>query len=96
MGNFIAAVHVLRQVLVGRIVTMDGNGTIYPHGAVCIEADRIAAVVADPGCFRQLGSKETYTRTYTRHTKMGSEGNRSMVRPRLEDCVFAWVFESAC
>lgn len=49
MGNFIAAVHGVRQVLVGRIVTMDGNGTIYPHGAICIEDDRIAAVVADPG-----------------------------------------------
>ncbi len=28
MGNFIAAVHGVRQVLVGRIVTMDGNVTI--------------------------------------------------------------------
>lgn len=48
MGKFIAAVRADRQVLVGRIVTMDENATIHARGAVCIEADRIVAVVADP------------------------------------------------
>ncbi|MER9593944.1 amidohydrolase family protein [Mesorhizobium sp. M0244] len=48
MGKFLASSHDTRQVLVGRIVTMDAQGTVYPRGAVCIEADRIAAVVADP------------------------------------------------
>jgi cytosine/adenosine deaminase-related metal-dependent hydrolase len=48
MGNFIAAVHADRLVLIGRIVTMDAKGTVHARGAVCIEADRIAAVVADP------------------------------------------------
>lgn len=48
MGNFIATAHADRQVLVGRIVTMDAKGTVHARGAVCIEADRIAAVVADP------------------------------------------------
>lgn len=27
MGNFIAVVHGARQVMVGRILTMDGNGS---------------------------------------------------------------------
>lgn len=48
MGNFTAAVHADRHVLVGRIVTLDAKGTVHARGAVCIEADRIAAVVADP------------------------------------------------
>ncbi|MBY3031161.1 amidohydrolase family protein [Rhizobium leguminosarum] len=48
MGNFVGAAHSDRHVLVGRIATMDGNGTVHLRGAVCIEADRIAAVVADP------------------------------------------------
>lgn len=39
--------------------TMDGNGTIYPHGTVCIEADRIAAVVADPGEWQCSSVHET-------------------------------------
>lgn len=48
MGSFTAAVHGDRLVLVGRIITMDETATIHRRGAVCIEADRIAAVVADP------------------------------------------------
>lgn len=48
MGDFIAAVRADRYVLIGRIVTMDAKGTVHACGAVCIEADRIAAVVADP------------------------------------------------
>lgn len=48
MGNFVAAVHGDRQVLVGRVITMDAQSTVHARGAVCIEADRIAAVVADP------------------------------------------------
>lgn len=34
-----------KQVLLGRIVTMDERGTVHAHGALCIEGDRIAAVV---------------------------------------------------
>ncbi len=48
MGNFIASAQSDRYVLVGRIVSMDKKTTIHARGAVCIEADRIAAVVADP------------------------------------------------
>ena len=48
MGNFIGAVDADRHVLVGRIVTMDTKRTVHARGAVCIDADRIAAVVADP------------------------------------------------
>ncbi|WP_052216260.1 amidohydrolase family protein [Sphingomonas sp. ERG5] len=48
MGMFATAAGVDRYVLIGRIVTMDAAGTVHPRGALCIERDRIAAVVADP------------------------------------------------
>lgn len=48
MGFFAAAVAGNRQVLVGRIVTMETPNVVHRHGAVCIENDRIAAVVCDP------------------------------------------------
>jgi cytosine/adenosine deaminase-related metal-dependent hydrolase len=63
MGSFIAAVDGHRQVLVGRIVTMDVKGTVHARGAVCIEADRIVAVVADPthvpAAFAEIAPVET-------------------------------------
>lgn len=48
MANFVAAIHADKYVLIGRIVTMDAKGTVHTRGAICIEADRIAAVVANP------------------------------------------------
>lgn len=48
MGKFITTVNSDRLVLVGRIVTMDAKATTYARGAVCVEGDRIAAVLADP------------------------------------------------
>ena len=48
MGLFAAAASGNRQILVGRIVTMEAPNVVHRRGAVCIEGDRIAAVVADP------------------------------------------------
>lgn len=48
MANFLVSMGGNRRVLVGRIVTMDDVGTVYENGALCIEDDRIAAVVSDP------------------------------------------------
>lgn len=36
-----------KQVLLGRIVTMDQGGKVFDQGALCLDKDRIAAVVAD-------------------------------------------------
>jgi cytosine/adenosine deaminase-related metal-dependent hydrolase len=48
MGLFGASAAADRQVLLGRIVTMERSGAVHARGALCIEHDRIAAVVADP------------------------------------------------
>lgn len=48
MGNFATSALGDRYVLLGRIVSMDKKSTVHARGAVCIEADRITAVVADP------------------------------------------------
>lgn len=46
--GFVAAAAGNRQVLIGRVVTMQERNVVYDRGAVCIEGDRIAAVVSDP------------------------------------------------
>ena len=48
MGLFSASTTINRHVLIGRLVTMDQTETVHARGALCIEHDRIAAVVADP------------------------------------------------
>lgn len=48
MGFFATAAVGNRQVLIGRIVTMQQPNLIHDRGALCIEDDRIAAVVDDP------------------------------------------------
>lgn len=48
MGRFFASTTTDRQVLIGRIVTMNKRGTVHQRGALCIDGDRIAAVVANP------------------------------------------------
>ncbi|TIP18428.1 amidohydrolase family protein [Mesorhizobium sp.] len=49
MGLFSSALHADRQVLIGRVVTLDAKSTVYGQGAVCIDGDRIAAIAADAG-----------------------------------------------
>jgi 5-methylthioadenosine/S-adenosylhomocysteine deaminase len=48
MGQFAALAGQDRSVLVGRVVTMARPNRVIARGAVCIERDRIAAVVDDP------------------------------------------------
>lgn len=48
MAHFQASMEGDKQVLLGRIVTMDDRGTVHERGALCIEGDRISAVVPDP------------------------------------------------
>lgn len=48
MAYFLESLGGNKQVLIGRIVSMDDVGTVYDHGALCIEDDRISAVVSDP------------------------------------------------
>lgn len=48
MGRFAALAPQDRSVLVGRVVTMSRPNRVIARGAVCIERDRIAAVVDDP------------------------------------------------
>jgi 5-methylthioadenosine/S-adenosylhomocysteine deaminase len=47
MAFFSAATSKDKQVLIGRIVTMDQGGKVFNEGALCIDKDRIAAVVAN-------------------------------------------------
>ncbi|HEC1605868.1 amidohydrolase family protein [Pseudomonas aeruginosa] len=47
MAHFLKSVDGNNQILLGRIVTLDDVGTVYDHGALCIEDDRIVAVVSD-------------------------------------------------
>jgi cytosine/adenosine deaminase-related metal-dependent hydrolase len=47
MAFFANATTTDRYVLMGRIVTMNPAGTIHPRGIMCIDRDRIAAVVKD-------------------------------------------------
>lgn len=63
MGLFSAALQLDRQVLIGRIATMDPAAAVHVRGAVCIEGDRIAAVLPDasqlPAAFAGVTSVET-------------------------------------
>lgn len=68
MGFFSAATAIDRHVLLGRVVTMDAAGTIFPNGAVCIGTDRIVAVVADaahvPAEFADIAPIDTHGTIY--------------------------------
>jgi cytosine/adenosine deaminase-related metal-dependent hydrolase len=48
MAFFVGETTADRIMLIGRIVTMDAKSRVLPKGALCIEKDRIVAVVADP------------------------------------------------
>ncbi|HFH3673776.1 amidohydrolase family protein [Pseudomonas aeruginosa] len=47
MAYFLASKQGDRRVLIGRIVTMDGAGTVHERGALCITGDTIAAIAPD-------------------------------------------------
>ncbi len=68
MAFFTASRGAGRLILTGRIVTMDKAGTVFPHGAICIEQDRIVAVVDDvanaPPAFSDLVPVETHGTIY--------------------------------
>lgn len=48
MAHFLASKQGDQRVLIGRIVTMDGVGTVHERGALCISGNRIAAIAPDP------------------------------------------------
>ncbi|MDV2702579.1 amidohydrolase family protein [Pseudomonas aeruginosa] len=64
MANFLKSVGGNKQVLLGRIVTLDDVGTVYDHGALCIADDRIVAVVSNlaliPSSFAGVQPIETH------------------------------------
>ncbi|MDO6415836.1 amidohydrolase family protein [Sphingomonas sp. BIUV-7] len=68
MAFFAEATTTDRLVLTGRIVTMDRAGTVHPKGILCIEQDRIAAVVGDlahvPAEFAGIAPIDTHGTIY--------------------------------
>jgi 5-methylthioadenosine/S-adenosylhomocysteine deaminase len=58
----------LKRILAGRVVTMDGKGSVLPSGYVCIDGNTIAAVVEDmtsaPADFAKLDPIRTQGTIY--------------------------------